>query len=140
MNHEPRLVLADDDLKTIQSFAGELGLTSRIGRLEGSLAGVARDAATAFLAPEGIDHTTLAAAITIKRPSKQIDVVVHAVGILTALRYILEPDEVIRSLSLGAGNTGRSHDLETDRQIAEFKFIDWQGGPSANSMEPISDG
>ncbi|MDB4887864.1 MAG: hypothetical protein JWN79_3302, partial [Gemmatimonadetes bacterium] len=27
-----------------------------------------------------------------------------------------------------AGNTGRAFDLETDRRIAEFKFIDWQGG------------
>ena len=34
-------------------------------------------------------------------------------------------------MSLGAGNSGRSWDLETDRQIAEFKFISWRGGPEA---------
>lgn len=31
-------------------------------------------------------------------------------------------------MSLGAGNTGREHDLVTDRRIAEFKFIEWRGG------------
>lgn len=36
--------------------------------------------------------------------------------------------EQIESLSLGAGNTGRSHDLEPDRRIAEFEFIEWRGG------------
>lgn len=38
---------------------------------------------------------------------------------------------MIESLSLGAGNTGRHHDLETDRQIAEFKVIQWRGGAEA---------
>ncbi|HTT49755.1 MAG TPA: hypothetical protein VMG39_17325 [Pseudolabrys sp.] len=34
-------------------------------------------------------------------------------------------------MSLGAGNTGREFDLETNRRIAEFKFIHWRGGPEA---------
>ena len=34
-------------------------------------------------------------------------------------------------MSLGAGNTGRAFDLETNKRIAEFKFIRWQGGPEA---------
>jgi hypothetical protein len=38
---------------------------------------------------------------------------------------------VVESLSLGAGNTGRKHDLETDRRVAEFKFIEWRGGPES---------
>src|SRR5437879_4998533 len=58
-------------------------------------------------------------------------VIVHAVGILVSLSYVLEPGERIESLSLGAGNTGRPHDLETDRQVAEFKFIEWRGGPES---------
>jgi hypothetical protein len=37
--------------------------------------------------------------------------VIHAVGILTALPHILEHDERIETLSLGAGNTGRQFDL-----------------------------
>lgn len=35
------------------------------------------------------------------------------------------------SVSPGAGNTGRSFDLETHRQIAVPKFIRWQGGSEA---------
>jgi hypothetical protein len=34
-------------------------------------------------------------------------------------------------VSLGAGNTGRHFDLETNLRIAEYKFIDWQGGPES---------
>jgi hypothetical protein len=32
---------------------------------------------------------------------------------------------------LGARNTGRAFDLETNHRIAEFKFIRWQGGPES---------
>ena len=31
-------------------------------------------------------------------------------------------------MSLGAGNTGRKFDLETNLRVAEFKFIKWRGG------------
>lgn len=54
--------------------------------------------------------------------------IMHAAGIMVALPWILESGEIVESLSLGAGNTGRDHDLETNRRIAEFKFIDWRGG------------
>ena len=50
----------------------------------------------------------------------QVNVVIHALGILISLPYLLEDDEEIQSLSLGAGNTGRRYDLETDRRVAEF--------------------
>ena len=61
------------------------------------------------------------AALLVKRSAGQINVIVHAVGILVALPKILEPGELVQSLSLGAGNTGRAHDLETDRRIDEFR-------------------
>ena len=73
----------------------------------------------------------LAAALRIKEAAGQINVVIHAVGILVSLPYILLPGERIASLSLGAGNTGKDFDLETDAQVAEFKFITWRGGPEA---------
>ena len=34
-------------------------------------------------------------------------------------------------VSLGAGNTGRDFDLETNLRVAEFKFIRWRGGPES---------
>lgn len=43
------------------------------------------------------------------------------------LPHILEPDERVESVSLGAGNTGRDFDLETNVRVAEFKFIHWRG-------------
>jgi hypothetical protein len=70
----------------------------------------------------------LASAYAIKKTAGQINVLIHAVGILLLLPNILEPEEKIEYVSLGAGNTGRAFDLETDRRIAEFKFIHWQGG------------
>lgn len=122
----PRFTLADLDV--VATFHGLHGLTLRIANLEYRLADLSREEADALLKSEGIDFATLRAAIAVKRASAQIDVVLHAAGILTALPYVLEKGEVVESLSLGAGNTGLSYDLETDRQIAEFKFIGWRGG------------
>jgi len=85
----------------------------------------------------GIDEAMLVGAITIKSLAGQIDVVIHAVGILVSLPHILRRNEKIESLSLGAGNTGRDHDLVTDRRIAESKFIDWRGGPESIRQNAI---
>jgi hypothetical protein len=57
--------------------------------------------------------------------------VIHALGILLCLPHILQNGESIEYVSLGAGNTGRAFDLETNQRIAEFKFIHWQGGPES---------
>ena len=70
-----------------------------------------------------------AAAALMKQLAGQINVVIHALGILRCLPHIFQPGEVIESLSLGAGNTGRDFDLETNQRVAEFKFIRWRGGP-----------
>ena len=61
----------------------------------------------------------------------QVNVLIHAAGILTALPSILKDSETVQTLSLGAGNTGRPFDLVTNRRIAEFKFIHWRGGAEA---------
>jgi hypothetical protein len=108
------------------------GLTSWIAGLETGLRSADVDRLRSVLARDGVGRETLAAALLIKRVSGQINVLVHAIGILNSLPFILERDEVIETLSLGAGNTGRPYDLETDRRVAEFKFAAWRGGP-----EPI---
>ncbi len=71
------------------------------------------------------------AAATVKRAAAQIDVLIHAIGILHLLPSVLQPGERVHYLSLGAGNTGKKFDLETDRQVAEFTFIAWRGGSEA---------
>jgi hypothetical protein len=103
-------------------------LTDHIAALESNLVRKERGAAATLIANDGIDTSTLLAALTVKAAIGQINVVVHVLGILVSLPYLLDEGEVIERLSLGAGNTGRSHDLETDRRVAEFKFITWRGG------------
>jgi len=61
----------------------------------------------------------------LKKISLQVDVAIHAYGILSALPHILEDGEAIEYLSLGAGNTGKAYDLATSKRIAEFKFAVW---------------
>ena len=84
--------------------------------------------ATAKARTMGATDEILGAARLVKDLAGEVNVVIHAMGILVSLPYILDPAERIESLSLGAGNTGKDWDLETDRQIAEFKFIEWRGG------------
>ncbi|MDP2795879.1 MAG: hypothetical protein Q8N94_00025 [Methanoregula sp.] len=72
--------------------------------------------------------TILESAMKIKKSAGQINVIIHAWGIIATLSHILLPDEKILSLSLGAGNTGKNFDLTTTRRVAEFKFTKWQGG------------
>lgn len=121
----------ETSLKIVESFSIQSKLTQRIAEIEAQL--VAKDTGTVtdFLHQAGIGQQVLEGALRIKEIARQINVVVHALGILTALPYILDQDEQIKYLSLGAGNTGKVFDLETDKRVAEFKFINWQGGPES---------
>jgi hypothetical protein len=118
-------------LASLDSLTSATGPTNWIGGLEVRLRGATAESVQDMVGQEGITPETLEAAILIKRMSGQINVLVHAIGILTALPYILEPGEMVESMSLGAGNTGRLHDLETNLRVAEFKFIEWRGGPES---------
>ena len=121
----------DGALSLLEGLGQSLGPTSWIAGLEGRLRGADGDHVRTVIERDGFGPETLDAALLIKRVSGQINVLVHAIGILTALPYIMEPGEVVQSLSLGAGNTGRPFDLETDRRVAEFKFTAWRGGPES---------
>jgi hypothetical protein len=118
----------NDALQRLSEFASARELSARIADLEHDLSRTTLEDAQLVLATQGIDSDLMQAALDVKKMSGQINVVVHAVGILVSLPYILNPAERIESLSLGAGNTGRLHDLETNQRIAEFKFIKWKGG------------
>jgi hypothetical protein len=76
------------------------------------------------LGSTGVHREVLAAAAAaLKRLAGQINVFIHATGILLCLPHILEPGESVEHVSLGAGNTGRECDLESNYRITEFKFI-----------------
>lgn len=121
---EPNLL---DSVAALDRFAGDR-LTDRINALEETFVGCKAADVQRRLASAEVSTELLAAAQLLKRTAAQIHVVIHAVGILLCLPHLLEPGETVESLSLGAGNTGRDFDLETNKRIAEFKFSKWQGG------------
>lgn len=127
--------ISDQGLQSALALLGDLTqgleLTAWIGAAERQLHGIDASEVTPWLHAAMVSSETLEAALLVKRMAGQINVLVHSIGILTALPYILEAGETIESLSLGAGNTGRAHDLVTNRRIAEFKFTDWRSGPES---------
>jgi hypothetical protein len=111
----------------LQQFAGA-SLTSRIANLEIALENADKPACATLLERESVTRDFLASAYLVKQAVGEINVVIHALGILLLVPEILEEGERIEYLSLGAGNTGRPFDLETNKRVAEFKFSHWQGG------------
>jgi hypothetical protein len=116
--------------RLIQSFENS-DLTERLFNLELNFKGVNKASARMLCSQENLTSDLLKAAVHIKKLAGQVNVVIHGVAILATLPLILDEDEQIMYLSLGAGNTGRMFDLETNKRVAEFKFINWQGGAEA---------
>lgn len=112
-------------------------LTKTISTYESSLQSKTIVEIENSLASMDFDTEIYNAAVEIKEFVSQIDVVIHAWGILSALPHILEPDEQIEYLSLGAGNTGKRFDMATNKRVAEFKFINWRGGPESIRQNSI---
>lgn len=113
--------------EALDAFRGE-DLKDRVAELETRISNSGVEDVARHLAETGVTKRLLGSSLLVKRASAQIDTVIHAVGILLSLPHILTKGERVESTSLGAGNTGRAHDLVTDRRIAEFKFIHWKGG------------
>lgn len=113
-------------IRLLSRFTGT-DLTQTLGRIEGAVRGVTAEDCGMFLEGAGAEREVLSAAAEMKRLAGQINVTIHALGILLCLPYILEPGERVEYVSLGAGNTGRQFDLETNYRVAEFKFIRWAG-------------
>jgi hypothetical protein len=111
----------------LSRFSGSK-LTETLAGIEGAIPGLIVDGCPNFLKTAGADGEALAVAAELKRIASQINVTIHALGNLMCLPHILEPGERVEYVSLGAGNTGRRFDLETNRRVAEFKFIKWRGG------------
>lgn len=120
----------DQAIKAIEGFQGK-SLTESLSGIESRVVGLGPAELQSFCVNRGIDNAFLASALSIKKIAGQINVIIHAAGILRSLSSVLEPGELVESVSLGAGNTGRKFDLETNLRIAEYKFIDWQGGPES---------
>lgn len=64
--------------------------TQTLGRIEDSVRDMTADACSAFLAEAGAEREVLSAAAEMKRLAGQINVTIHALGILLCLPHILE--------------------------------------------------
>jgi len=96
-------------------------LRGRISQIENAVSGLDANEAQVMVDLLGVDRQLMEGALLVKTLAAQVDVVLHASGILQALPHILQPGETVEAVSLGAGNTGRDYDLETDQQIAECR-------------------
>ena len=114
-------------IRAIEAFQGA-SLTASLAEIEREVVGKRGKQLRDLCEIRAINHGFMASAASIKRLAGQINVIIHAAGILCSLSELLERGEVIESVSLGAGNTGRKFDLETNFRVAEYKFIDWRGG------------
>jgi|ERR1043165_1294484 hypothetical protein len=119
--------MIDEALHQIECFRGP-SLTQTIANIETRLRRATNKDVVAVNAAAHVDKTLIASAAQVKRASAQIDVIIHTAGILYSLPYLLGAEEIVESVSLGAGNAGSDFDLVTNQKIAEFKFIYWQGG------------
>ena len=117
----------DKAIEAIESFQGA-SLTKNLAKIENEIVGSNAEKSFEYCSERDITDSFLASALAVKKVSGQINVIIHAAGILHALKDLLQEGEFVESVSLGAGNTGRKFDLETNFQVAEFKFIDWKGG------------
>ena len=126
----------ENALRALDAFQGK-SLTSSLSAIEERIKGSGVADVEAFCAACGVDASFMRSALAVKRVAGQINVIIHASGILRSLSGVLEPGEQVESVSLGAGNTGRKFDLETNLRVAEYKFIDWQGGPETIRQNSI---
>jgi hypothetical protein len=120
-------IQSTDIVSALARFTGP-NLTATLSHLEAAIQGVTATDCQMFLDGADAGREALSAAAEVKRQAGQINVTIHALGILLCLPHLLEPGERVEYVSLGAGNTGRAFDLETNIRVAEFKFINWRGG------------
>jgi hypothetical protein len=126
-------------VERIARFSGK-NLASKIAELEFKFANLQKQDIVRNLNADSIDGKLLDAARLVKHAAAQIDVVLHSLGILVLLPSILEDGEVVESLSLGAGSSeAKRFDLETNRRIAEFTFIEWTGNDNTRLQKIFKD-
>lgn len=114
-------------IERLLSFSSKDALTNTISKIENDLSNQSNSYISTYLSNNELDTDVLQSALLLKKSLGQINVIIHALGIVNLLKSILDENEVIEELSIGAGNTNRPFDLITNKRIAEFKFINWSG-------------
>jgi len=119
-----------------QPLTESLGLTEKIAFIESEFQDKNKSYVLDFVGSHNIS-ALFTEKHFIKSLSAQVDVAIHAYGILLALSKILGDDERIEYLSLGAGNTGKPFDVSTLKRVAEFKFAQWADSRNAIRQNSI---
>ena len=91
-------------IQTLERFYTQHILKEEITLLESQATKKNKIDITNLLNSNAIDISLLDASLSIKDVVGQINVIIHAWGILVSLPYILYDDEIIEYVSLGAGN------------------------------------
>jgi hypothetical protein len=79
----------------LKKFEGT-GLSETLFKLEVAVKGLTASDCARVLSSAGVDREVLAAAAALKRRAGQINVSMHAMGILLCLPHILEPCESVK--------------------------------------------
>src|SRR4051794_11922209 len=98
--------LAPEEIEGLEAFLTFRGdsrqLRHRIAGIESSVRGRPAMGALEAAREWGVNASLLSGARVAKRVAAQVDVVLHLAGILHALPHVLEADEVVEYVSLGA--------------------------------------
>lgn len=128
-----------ESLEILMKYSSKDKLNNSINRLQKHLIDKDKEWINQMLEEESDIVKVLFAAKTIKPLVGQINVIIHALGIIKVLPNILEQDECIEHISLGANNASSEFDLVTNKRIAEFKFIEWNGRDSTRLKSTFID-
>ena len=132
-------VAVGDVVAALASF-GRGSLTRTVADLERGLTGKDSGGLKSALESQGVTGRTLEAGLIARDMFGRLNDIVHAVAITVALPLLLEPGEIVESVSLAAGNSpDRPFDLSTNRRIAEFKLSRWDGHDTARKLQLAKD-
>lgn len=129
----------DDLLSQLIRFNKQVKLSKRIGEIETEIKWKDKNGIQKSIKRNGYSIDFLKGALKVKEIASEINVLIHYYGIIMTLPYILDDNEIIEEVSLGAGNTGKSFDLTTNKRVAEFKFIHWKGRDTIRQNNTFKD-
>lgn len=127
-------------ISPLLDFLAATPLTASIAELEFALEDRRAEEVAAVLENQGVNQALLTAGLAAREQFGRINDLIHAAAIVLALPSLLEPGEVLRRPSLGAGNDpSRPYDVETNQRIAEFKFSRWHGPDAQRKRQLFKD-
>lgn len=113
----------------LAEFLTDEPFTKRLARIEEEAKNADADQLKRLAVDAGIETSLLVAGAVVRKAFGRVSDVIHATGTLLCLPHLLAAGETISNRpSLAAGNDrSRPFDVETDEQVAEFKFSVWRG-------------